>query len=182
MTATLNSQATPSHGDIQLSFLGVLPRIRKHSQYALRHIACRDAREELIAETMGALAWRHFVSLTRRGKRPEDFIATLALRCTQAVRAGRRLAGCERSQDVLSPIAKARHGVSVVHLEDRVPVPGPDPTRPGVEIVAEAFTVDPKARVPEQAALRIDFREWRGRFAARGGRSSTRAGSRGPAG
>jgi DNA-directed RNA polymerase specialized sigma24 family protein len=153
--------------DIQATFLQHLPRITKHAQYALRHVGCRDAREELIAETL-ALAWRHFSDLAQRGKRPEEFVTTLALRCTQAVRAGRRLAGSDRARDVLSPIAKARHGVTVVRLGDRIPAPGEDPTGPaGEEVLAGALTIDPKARVAEQATFRIDFPAWREGFSTR---------------
>src|SRR5204863_354410 len=76
--------------DLQLTFVAHLPRIRKHTRYALRNVACHDTRDDLACEAV-ALAWRHFAALARRGKRPEEFVTTLALRCTQAVRAGRRL-------------------------------------------------------------------------------------------
>jgi hypothetical protein len=153
--------------DVQNTFLAHLPRIQKHAQYALRHVCCRETRDDLICEVL-ALTWKHFVSLVHRGKKPEQFIATLALRCSQAVRAGRRAAGSDRIRDVLSPTARARHGFGVVGLDEYVAAPGTDPSGPADEgVVAEALAVDPKARVPEQAALRIDFPEWRGRFAAR---------------
>ena len=102
-----------------------------------------------------------------RGKRPEEFVTTLALRCTQAVRAGRRLAGSDRSRDVLSPVARVRHGVVVVRLDDRVPAPWLDPAWAGAEVVAAALAIDPKARVAEQAAFRIDFPAWRARLSVR---------------
>jgi hypothetical protein len=82
-------------------------------------------REELAAETL-ALAWKHFLHLARRGKRPEEFVTTLAMRCSQAARAGRRLAGCDPAKDVLSPVARGRHGVRVVRLPERVAAPGAD--------------------------------------------------------
>jgi DNA-directed RNA polymerase specialized sigma24 family protein len=146
VTSSLTVQTAIHTSDIQTSFLKHLPRIRKHADYALRHVANQDARQDLIAETL-ALAWKHFSELARRGKKPEEFTTTLALRCTQAVRAGRRLAGSDRAGDVLSPIAKARHGVAVVRLGDRVPAPGEDPTGPaGEEVLAGALTIDPKAR------------------------------------
>jgi DNA-directed RNA polymerase specialized sigma24 family protein len=168
VTATRTSTVvtTEPEPDIEFTFLVHLPRIRKHARYALRHVACADTRDDLACETL-ALAWRHFVALARRSKRPEEFVTTLALRCTQAVRAGRRLAGCERSRDVLSPIAKVRHGVVVVRLSDRVSAPWLDPAWAGAEVLAEALTIDPKARVPEQAAFRIDFPAWRARLSAR---------------
>lgn len=66
-----------------------------------------------------ALAWRHFAALARRGRTPERYVTTQALRGTQAVKAGRRLAGCERPKDVLSPVAQVPHGFAVGRLPDR---------------------------------------------------------------
>src|SRR4051812_48383192 len=99
---------TSPAADVRRAFLAQLPRIRNNARYALRSVACPDARDDLTCEAV-ALAWKHFIDLARRGKRPEEFITTLALRCTQAVRAGRRLAGCESARDVLSPVARTRH-------------------------------------------------------------------------
>ena len=156
----------PHDADIASTFLAHLPRIRKHARYALRRVACPDTRDDLACEAV-ALAWRHFAALALRGKRPEEFVATLALRCTQAVRAGRRLAGSDRARDVLSPVAKVRHGVVVVRLGDRVSAPWLDPAWAGAEVVAEALAIDLKARVPDQAAFRVDFPAWRARLSAR---------------
>ncbi len=108
---------------VRTEFLTSMPRIEQHAKYALRHIGCPDTRADLVAETL-ALAWKHFVALARRGKKPEAFVATLALRCSQAVRAGRRLAGSDAAKDVLSPVAKARHRFKVERLASRVEVPG----------------------------------------------------------
>ena len=152
---------------MQDAFLACLPRFRSCARYALRHVACRDTQDDLICEIL-ALGWRHFVTLTRRGRKPEAFVATLALRCSQAVRSGRRLAGCERSRDALSPVARARHRFAVVRLDECVPAPGGDPSGPaGDGVVAAALAADLRARVPEQAAFRIDFPAWRARFGRR---------------
>ncbi len=169
MTATSFTTLTKPDSDdaIRAGFVYHLPRILKHAKYALRHVGSADTRAELTAETV-ALAWKHFAVLSRRGKRPETFITTLALRCSQAVRHGRRVAGADAARDVLSPVAKARHGFDVVRMGDRVPAPGARPAGPGgADVVAEALAVDPRARVPEQAALRVDFPAWRSRFGAR---------------
>ena len=167
MTATLTPPAMPNFGVVQDAFLACLPRFRSCARYALRRVACRDTRDDLVCEVV-ALGWRHFAALARRGRNPEQFVATLALRCSQAVRSGRRLAGCERTRDALSPVARARHGFAVVYLDEYVTAPGADPTGPaGDAVVAAALAVDPKARVPEQAAFRIDFPVWRARFRRR---------------
>lgn len=151
--------------EIRTSFLAHLPRIRACVRYALRHVACLEARDDLVCEAL-ALAWRHFVALARRGKEPEAFVTTLARRCAQAVRSGRRLAGCERARDVLSPVARVRHGVAVVRLHDRVPAPGCDGSCTGADVVAAGLVVDPRARVADQAAFRVDFPAWRARLSA----------------
>jgi hypothetical protein len=149
---------TPRTGrSVTAVFLAHLPRFEAHARFAFRRVGCPHARADRVAETIG-LAWRHFAALSRRGKRPEQFVTTLALRCSQAVKAGRRLAGCETGTDVLSPIARVRHGLRVTRLpdqdreSDRHPLPG---------ALAEALADNSKSAVPEQAAFRIDFPRWR---------------------
>jgi hypothetical protein len=148
---------TDSPPDPSVLFLSHLPRIVAHAAFALRHVPSPDAREDLEAEVV-ALAWKWFARLTARGRHPEQFVTTLALRCSQAVRAGRRLASPERARDVLSPVAKARHGVVVEELDD-------------VEAVAlhlsDAMAADTRTPVPRQVAFRIDFPAWRAGFVGR---------------
>ena len=141
---------------IQTLFLQHLPRIEAHATLALRHVRCEDTRADMIAE-MVAIAWRAFVRLARRGKKPEEFITTLALRCSQAVRAGRRLVGSESAKDALSRIAAVRHNFSVAHL-------GGEGLPEGVK---EALADCDRGRVPERVAFRIDFPTWRARIAKR---------------
>src|SRR5206468_3527032 len=87
-----------------------------------------------------------------------EFVTTLALRCTQAVRAGRRLAGPERSRDVLSSIAQVRHGFAVVRLPDHDHQPDRHPLP---DELADALADNTRTAVPEQAAFRLDFPRWR---------------------
>jgi DNA-directed RNA polymerase specialized sigma24 family protein len=124
MTATMESKSASSEPEIGEAFLTHLPRIREHARYALRHVSCPDTRDELTAEVI-ALAWKRFSALARRGKRPEEFITTLALRCSQAVRGGRRLCECDSSEDVLSPVARVRGGFAVAEDGERLSN-GPD--------------------------------------------------------
>jgi YD repeat-containing protein len=101
VTATMTDPTTAGPAlDTRTAFLEHLPKIREHAKFALRHVGCPDTPADLVGEAV-ALAWKHFDRLARRGKRPERFVTTLALRCTQAVRAGRRLAGSDSSRDVL---------------------------------------------------------------------------------
>jgi hypothetical protein len=149
---------TPRTGrSVTATFLKHLPRFEAHARFAFRRVGCPHARADRVAETIG-LAWRHFAALSKRGKKPEEFVTTLALRCSQAVKAGRRLVGCETGQDVLSPVAQVRHGMRVTRLPDRDrelechPLPG---------ALAEALTDNTRSAVPEQAAFRLDFPRWR---------------------
>jgi DNA-directed RNA polymerase specialized sigma24 family protein len=138
-------------------FLAHLPRFEAHARFAFRRLGCPHARDDRVAETL-ALAWRHFAALSKRGKRPEQFVTTLALRCSQAVKAGRKLVRCEGGKDVLSPVAQVRHGVSVMRLPDRDQEwehhPLPDE-------LAEALADNTRSAVPEQVAFRVDFPRWR---------------------
>jgi DNA-directed RNA polymerase specialized sigma24 family protein len=138
-------------------FLAQLPRFEAHARFAFRRVGCPHARADRVAETL-ALAWKHFSALARRGRKPERFVTTLALRCTQAVKAGRRLAGCESATDALSPVAQVRHGFSVARLPDRDRVLDRHPL-PGE--LAEALADNTRSAVPEQAAFRVDFPRWR---------------------
>jgi hypothetical protein len=138
------------HARLHALFLKNLPRLEAHAAFALRHIHCDDTRADMTAELV-AIAWCAFVRLTRRGKKPEEFITTLALRCSQAVRAGRRLAGFESSRDALSRVAAVRHNFAVVHLGDEGLPAG----------VTEALADCTRGRVPELVAFRVDFPAWR---------------------
>ena len=137
-----------------------LPRIEAHARFALRHVLCPDSRDDLEAEIV-ALAWRWFSVLSARGKHPEQFVTTLALRCSQAVRAGRRLASPDRAGDVLSPVAKVRHGVVVEPLD------GPDDAELVAVRLSDALAADTRTPVPHQVAFRLDFPRWRATFAGR---------------
>jgi hypothetical protein len=157
-TTVPTTSVTPRTGpSITALFLAHLPRFLAHARFAFRRVGCPHVRADRVAETL-ALAWRHFAALSRRGKRPEQFVTTLALRCSQAVRAGRKLVGCESSTEVLSPVAQVRHGLRVVRLPDhdraldRHPLP---------DELAEALADNYRSAVPEQVAFRVDFPRWR---------------------
>ena len=155
MTATIRPPVAA--GDLHAAFLAELPRFAAHARYATRHVACPDTRADLAAEVL-ALAWRQFARLHRRGKDPGTFVTTLALRCSQAVRAGRRLVRSDSARDALSPVAKVRHGFAV----ERLPHP-----RCEAPHLAEALADNTRTPVPEQAAFRLDFPRWRAEFRPR---------------
>src|SRR5262249_17881676 len=149
VTPQTGATAAPtSDSDVRVTalFLAHLPRFLAHAHFAFRRVGCPEARADRVAETL-ALAWKHFAALAERGKRPEQFVTTLALRGSRAVRAGRRLAGSVGGTDVLSPVAQVRHGLAVVRLPDRDraldrhPLPAE---------LAEALADNTRSAVPEQ--------------------------------
>jgi hypothetical protein len=143
----------PVGASVTALFLAHLPRFEAHARFAFRRVGCPDTRADRVAETL-ALAWKHFAALAGRGLRPEQFVTTLALRCSQAVKAGRKLVGCEGGTEVLSPVAQVRHGFAVGRLPDR------DREREGHPL-AEALADNTRSAVPKQAAFRVDFPRWR---------------------
>jgi hypothetical protein len=104
------TQAPPSD-----AFLALLPRLEQHAHIYFRDVRCLDTRADRVAETV-ALAWKLYLSLTSRGKDVNEFAMAFIVVAARAVRCGRRLAGGERSKDVLSALAHRRHGFTVEPL------------------------------------------------------------------
>ena len=90
---------------------------------------------------------------------PAAFVTTIARRAAQAALAGRRVCGAERLRDALSPLARLRGRVTLERLGDRV---RDRRRRPGEAVAAELAAADPRVRVPDQAAFRVDFPRFRG--------------------
>jgi hypothetical protein len=155
---------TPDAAHLHHAFLSILPRIELHGQVYFRGLKCPHLKEDFIAD-MVALAWKWFVRLVEKGKDPLDFPSALATFAAKAVKAGRRVTGQERSKDVMSPVAKRKHGVKVERL--------PSSTRHLIEDFygnvhgqreLDAFeerlrdnTMTPPC---DAAAFRIDFPDW----------------------
>lgn len=144
----------PAAGD---AFAALVPRVGAVARYATRRVTCPDAREDLVAETV-ALAWGYDVQLLRRGKNPVSFVTTLARRAAQAALAGRWVCGAERARDALSPRARLRGRVCVERLGDHRECRC---RRAGEGAVKELAAADPRVRVPDQAAFRVDYPRFR---------------------
>jgi hypothetical protein len=67
---------------------------------------------------MIGLAWRWHLRLAEKGKDATAFPTALASYAARAVRSGSRIAGQERANDVLSPVAQRRHHFFVGRLPD----------------------------------------------------------------
>ncbi len=156
-TPVMHSAGTPTPMPATELFLASLPRVLACANFSFRQVRCPDTRSDLIAEVL-ALAWSHFLGLTRRRRSPETFVTVLAMRCSQAVRAGRRLVRCDSARDVLSPVAMARHAFAVERLGSFTALGGE---------LAEALCDNTRSRVPDQAAFRLDFPAWRALFRRR---------------
>jgi hypothetical protein len=149
---------------LQVAFLTFLPRIRLHGEVYFRHVRCRVQREDCIAE-MIALAWKWHCRLAQRGKDARRFVTAIATFAARAVNSGRRLAGIERPQDVLSRRAQREHGFVVASLP-----PTPHVSHEYLyamprgqhmqDVYEERLQDNTQTPVPEQAAFRIDWPAW----------------------
>ncbi len=103
---------------LQADFVAsVLPRVLSHGRVCFRGLPCPHHQEEAIQEMIG-LAWQRHLRLAENGTDASRFATALAAYAARAVRSGRRLAGQEKSQDVLSPLAQQRHHFTVRRLPD----------------------------------------------------------------
>jgi hypothetical protein len=129
-----------------------LPKVLLHGRVYFRHLRSAELKEEYVAE-MVALTWRWHLRLAERGKDAARFPTALATFAARAVRCGRRLAGMDRSKDVLSPLAQQRKGFAVGKLPDCSTLDGSP--------LGEALHDNTKSPPDQQAMFRIDFPSWR---------------------
>src|SRR5579871_4552291 len=103
---------------LNASFLAlVLPRVLSHGLVCFRGRKCQHRRQDAIQEMIG-LAWQWHLRLAEKGKDATAFPTALASYAARAVRSGTRVAGQERANDVLSPVAQQRHRFFVGKLPD----------------------------------------------------------------
>jgi hypothetical protein len=129
----------------------MLPRIDRHARIYFRHLKCPVRKADYVAETIG-LSWKWFVRLAQRGKDARRFVSTLASYAARAVRSGRRIAGQERSKEVLSPVAQQRHSFVVSKL--------PDLSTLCSNPLIEALQDNRRSPIPDQVVFRVDFPSW----------------------
>jgi hypothetical protein len=138
---------------LQATFLtSVLPKVLTHGRVYFRHLRSAELKEEYVAE-MVALAWSWHLRLAERGKDATRFPTALATFAARAVRSGRRLAGMDRANDVLSPLAQWRKGFAVSSL--------PSSSSPSGNVFDEALRDNAQTPPDEQVCFRIDFPAWR---------------------
>ena len=127
-------------------FLALLPRIVVHARICFRHVKCPHQKEDAIAEAI-ALGWRWYLRLAEQGKDAARFPSALAVFAVRRVRGGRRLCSKERSKDVLTRSAQARHGFTVTPL--------PSVSRLGDNVFDQALQDNMQTPIPEQVCFRL---------------------------
>lgn len=143
--------APASLEQLHARFLSILGRIRTHLRIYFRHIACHFKRADLVSEGI-ALAWKWFVRLVEKGKRPEGFVSMIATYAAKAVKSGRRVCGQLKPKDVLSERAQQRKGFTVGKL--------PDYSTLSDNPLQAALTDNTVSPVIDQVQFRCDFPAW----------------------
>ncbi len=100
--------------------------------------------EELTQEARG-LAWKSFVSIVAKGRRPEDFPTVLARRACQSALNGRKTARVEKPTSISNPQTQAKKGIE---------------QKPLGREAEHARHCDTISSPSEQAAFGIDYTEW----------------------
>jgi hypothetical protein len=164
MVAATSSLASNAPTDLHAAFLAIVPKIEMRARIAFAFCKCANQRADKVAETV-ALAWKWFVRLQKRGKNAATFPGVFGILVARAVASGRRIAGGERVNDVMSGLAQRKHGYSVIGLsgDDSVPIHEllSDPiSRKTFDALEERLTDNTQTPVPDQAAFRIDFPQW----------------------
>ena len=141
---------------VQGQFLTMLPMIRRQAYIAFRGQR-PEVKEELVAEVI-ANAYCAFVRLVHQGKQSVAFPTPLAQFAIRQVRAGRRVGCSLNSNDLLSPWARKRHGLTIEQLDQ-------SDNRSGA--LHQLLVEDRQAGPAETAAARIDVAAWLGSLSKR---------------
>lgn len=160
---------TTSHNHDE--FLQLVPIVERHARITFRHLTPVD-REEATAEAIAAalVAYR---GLRARGLDPlREFPSQLATSAVLHVKDGRHVGGRASSTDVLSPKAQARHGFQVEALPAATRQPheelyGNVLGQRRIDAFEERLQDNRRTPPAEQAAFRIDFREFMGSLCRR---------------
>ena len=149
MTTPFSSSAL---AHLHASFLAiVLPRVLSHGRVCFRDVKCSHRRADAVQDMIG-LAWRWHLRLAENGKDATAFPTALASYAARAVRSGSRVAGQERANDVLSPVAQRRHHFVVGRL--------PDFETLTEHPLCEALLDNTKSPPDETVCFKLDFLAW----------------------
>jgi hypothetical protein len=161
---------TSGREELQVAFLALVPKIEMRVHMAFAYLNCANERADKVAEAL-ALAWKWFVRLHDRGKNAATFPIVFAALVVRAVASGRRIAGGEPTDDVMSKIAQRKHGFSVTLFSSTArpahEIQGHPHGQKAFGALDERLADNTRTPVPEQAAFRIDFPAWLGTLSSR---------------
>lgn len=143
-----DKELTPSW---HAGFLEMLPRIKRHAEYAFRRWSA-EAREDAIQETV-ANAMTAYIRLAERGKLDLAYPAVLARFAVAQIHDGRRVGAKQSVLDVMSAYSRRKKGFCLESLDRFDKVEGE-----WIEAVVE----DDRTSIGDQVAFRIDFPRWLG--------------------
>jgi hypothetical protein len=149
---TTATSSSPDIVQVQSTFLNiVLPMVQSHARVSFRHLKCPHKRADAVQE-MIALSWQWHVRLAEQGRDAAEYPSALATFAARAVRSGRKLAGMDRINDALSPLAQRTRGFCVSSLPDGSSLKG--------NPLDVALHDNRRSPVPDQVAFRNDFPRW----------------------
>ena len=143
--------AIPQSAGWQTGFLNLLPAVQTHAKIQFRHLPL-EQREDAIQEAI-ASACVSYQLLAAKGRLHVAHPGTLATFAVNFVRNGRHVGGSQdAATDVLSPVARRRHGVVVSGYTVR--------SGDGTDGWKQIAVADRKVPIPDTVAFRVDFAEW----------------------
>ena len=136
----------------QAGFLAVLPAVEVHARIKFRKLPV-SSREDSIQEAIAA-ACVNYQLMAARSNLQVVRPGTLSDFAVRHVRTGRHVGGMQdAAKDVLSPVARDRHGVRVRSYDSARSTDGTDGWR-------QMALAGRKVDIPGLAAFRIDFDQW----------------------
>jgi hypothetical protein len=131
----------------------VKPIIERQSRVSFRQHHRNPEKMEELTQEATALAWKRYVDLCDRDKRPDEFVTTFAELVCRAVRNGRKAIGQERASSVSNPHTQHRRGFFVGALPEH------DSSEADTDLL-RALTDNRHAMPPDQVQFIIDTNEW----------------------
>ncbi len=148
MIAVAQRKETLPASDWQAGFLELLPDIRSQLRFHFRSLRAEE-RDEAMAEAV-ANAAAAYCKLHWMGKVHLAYPTPLARFAAAHYRAGRRIGARCNANDVMSPVARRRHGINVQRLDRFHHEDG----------WKEVLVEDGRCTPADLAASRIDFASW----------------------
>lgn len=138
---------------MQKGYEAALPRILRHARVKLADIRDPGRRDDALQDAIG-IGWQHYVHCVEQGKDPDSFISVIAEYAVRQVRDGRHVTSQDSARDVMSRRAQRRRGFSVQAFPEHADTGADD------NEAIDALADNRQASPADQAAFRIDVKEW----------------------